>query len=240
MKGIILAGGTGTRLRPMTNIINKHLLPVGKYPMIHYAIHKMTDAGVNDILLITGKQSAGIYAEYIGSGEAFGARVSYRVQEHAGGIAHALEMAEAFVAPREKLLVLLGDNLFEDSLRLAVEEFCARGEGAHVFLKKVDDPKAYGVPEIVDGRIVKIVEKPDTPSCDYAVTGLYMYDSSVFDIIRTLKPSARGEMEITDVNNVYARQGKLTHSMLCGWWTDAGTHNALLEAGTRMIGRDEA
>ncbi|MFB0844162.1 sugar phosphate nucleotidyltransferase [Paenibacillus oleatilyticus] len=239
MKGIILAGGTGTRLRPMTNIINKHLLPVGTYPMIHYAICKMAEAGITQLMLVTGKQSAGLYTEYIGSGKPWGVQVSYGIQDEAGGIAHALGIAESFVRPGEKLLVLLGDNLFEDSLKQAADEFQRVKGGAHVFLKKVPDPERYGVAELADGRIIRIVEKPDNSPSHYAVTGIYLYDSNVFDVIRSLKPSMRGELEITDVNNAYAAAGKLSYSMLSGWWTDAGTHRSLMEAGVRLMGGEQ-
>ncbi|SDD30595.1 glucose-1-phosphate thymidylyltransferase [Paenibacillus sp. UNCCL117] len=235
MKGIILAGGTGTRLRPLTGIVNKHLLPVGKYPMIHYGLVQMAEAGIKEVILVTGKQSAGLYAEYIGSGRSWGLQVSFSVQEEAGGIAQALGLAEACVHPGDKLMVLLGDNLFGDSLKEAVRAFEAGSKGAHVFLKEVDDPRRYGVAEIADGRIVRIVEKPEQPPSSYAVTGAYLYDYSVFGIIRTLRPSDRGELEITDVNNAYAAKGLLDYSLLPGWWTDAGTHRSLLEAGMRLM-----
>ncbi|MCZ8519173.1 MULTISPECIES: sugar phosphate nucleotidyltransferase [Paenibacillus] len=240
MKGVILAGGTGTRLRPMTNIVNKHLLPVGKYPMIHYALDKMAEAGIEQVMLVTGRQSAGLYTDYIGSGKPWGMKVSYGIQEAAGGIAEALGLAESFVKPGEKLMVLLGDNLFDDSLKEAAERFERKEEGAHVFLKKVDDPRRYGVPELAGGRIVRIVEKPQVAPTTYAVTGMYLYDAHVFDIIKTLQPSARGELEITDVNNAYAEQGLLGYSMLSGWWTDAGTHRSLLEAGLRLMEREQS
>ncbi|MCR8629702.1 MULTISPECIES: sugar phosphate nucleotidyltransferase [Paenibacillus] len=235
MKGVILAGGTGTRLRPLTNIINKHLLPVGKYPMIHYAIEKMAEAGIKELLLVTGKHSAGLYTEYVGSGREWGVEVSYKIQEEAGGIAQALALAEEFVRPDEKLLVILGDNLFEDSLQEAVVEFSEMNSGAHVFLKHVMDPHRYGVPVLKGNRIERIIEKPKVPPSDYAVTGIYLYDNRVFDMIRTLQPSERGELEITDVNNVYAEQGLLTYSMFTGWWMDAGTHQALAEAGAKLL-----
>ncbi|MEK8131255.1 sugar phosphate nucleotidyltransferase [Paenibacillus filicis] len=239
MKGIILAGGTGTRLRPLTSIVNKHLLPVGKYPMIHYALVKMAEAGIEQVLLITGKQSAGLYADYIGDGQPWGLQVRFGIQEEAGGIAQALGLAEAFVHPGEKLLVLLGDNLFEESFRDPVQSFAVSGKGAHVFLKQVEDPRRYGVAEIAAGLITRVVEKPEQPPSSYAVTGAYLYDSAVFDIIRHLRPSARGELEITDVNNAYAAQGLLSYSHLAGWWTDAGTHRSLLEAGARLLEEEE-
>lgn len=236
MRGVILAGGTGTRLRPMTSIVNKHLLPVGNYPMIHYALDKMAEAGIHDILLIIGKPSAGLYIDYIGCGALWHARVTYQIQEEAGGIAQALGLAEPFVRPGEKLLVLLGDNLFEDSLQTVVKDFEASKNGAEVFLKEVADPRRYGVPVLENGRIASIQEKPEQPPSEYAVTGIYLYESDVFDIIRGLKPSARGELEITDVNNVYASQGRLGYRILSGWWTDAGTQLSLLDAGLRLSG----
>ncbi|MFH5182116.1 sugar phosphate nucleotidyltransferase [Paenibacillus sp. TAB 01] len=240
MKGVILAGGTGTRLRPLTDIVNKHLLPVGKYPMIHYAIAKMAEAGVKELLLVLGKHSAGLYMEYIGNGRRWGLEVSYKIQEEAGGIAQALALAESFVRPDQKLLVLLGDNLFEDSLKEAVLWFERQPDGAHVFLKKVPDPHRYGVPVLQGDHISTIVEKPEQPPSQYAVTGIYLYDARVFDYIRMQNPSARGEMEITDVNNVYAGQGQLTWTLLNGWWTDAGTHRSLQEAAARLMGSEES
>lgn len=240
VKGIILAGGTGTRLRPITNVINKHMLPVGPYPMIHYALDKMADAGIRDVVLVIGKPSAGLYTEYIGSGKAWGLQVSYTIQEEAGGIAQALGLARPLVNPGEKLMVLLGDNLFEDSLKEAAEAFERSDQGAHVFLKQVNDPRRYGVPEIVNGRIVRILEKPERPPSAYAVTGIYFYGPDVFDRIRTLRPSDRGELEITDVNNHYAAEGRLGYSLLSGWWTDAGTRRSLLEAGIKLLGSGDA
>ncbi|OXM83504.1 sugar phosphate nucleotidyltransferase [Paenibacillus rigui] len=239
MKGVILAGGTGTRLRPLTDIVNKHLLPVGKYPMIHYAIAKMAEAGVKELLLVLGKQSAGLYIDYIGNGRQWGLEVTYKIQEEAGGIAQALALAESFVYPDERLVVLLGDNLFENSLKEAVSRFGKQSGGAHVFLKKVADPQRYGVPVLQGSHITKIVEKPEQPPSQYAVTGIYLYDTAVFDYIRKQNPSNRGELEITDVNNAYAEQGKLTWTLLDGWWTDAGTHSSLFEAGTRLQEREE-
>ncbi|MBP3966092.1 sugar phosphate nucleotidyltransferase [Paenibacillus lignilyticus] len=239
MKGIILAGGTGSRLRPMSSIVNKHLLPVGNYPMIHYALDKMAEAGIHDILLVIGKPSAGLYVDYIGSGASWNVQVSYKIQECAGGIAQALGLAESFVRTGEKLLVLLGDNLFEDSLKSFVKDFETSEKGAEVFLKKVADPRRYGVPDLQNGRIAHIQEKPEKPPCDYAVTGIYLYESDVFEIIRGIRPSARGELEITDVNNVYAGEGRLGYRLLSGWWTDAGTQLSLQEAGLRLSGNKE-
>jgi glucose-1-phosphate thymidylyltransferase len=235
MKGVILAGGTGSRLRPLTQIINKHLLPVGKYPMIHYSIAKLAEAGVSEILLITGKQSAGMYMDYIGSGSSWKVSVTYKVQDEAGGIAQALALAEGFVRQEEKLVVLLGDNLFTDSLASSVQSFRQGEHEACVFIKEVQDPRRYGVPTLVGGRITSIEEKPSVPKSNYCVTGIYMYDGGVFDIIRTVRPSARGELEITDVNNVYASKGTLTYHELQGWWTDAGTHRSLQEASNQLM-----
>lgn len=241
MKGVILAGGSGTRLRPITQIINKHLLPVGPLPMIHYAIAKMAEAGIRELLLITGKHSAGLFIEYLGSGSSLDVNISYRIQEEAGGIAQALALAEGFVQPQDKFLVLLGDNLFVDSLESAVRFFDREAEGkAMVFLKEVEDARRYGVPEIKEDRILCIEEKPAHPKSTYCVTGIYMYDSTVFGVIQGIKASSRGELEITDVNNVYAHQGKLAYRKLEGWWTDAGTHGSLLEASIRLSANERS
>lgn len=234
MKGVILAGGTGTRLRPLTKMINKHLLPVGKYPMIYYAIDKLRAAGITDILLITGKQSVSLYTDFLGSGKEWGVNISYKIQEDAGGIAEALELAENFVHPGEKLLVLLGDNLFEDSLADYVKEFELQPEGAKVFLKEVEDPRPYGVPVMNGDLIQRIEEKPEHPQSSFCVTGIYMYDFSVFDMIKSTQPSLRGEMEITDVNNLYADKGALGYHLLAGWWIDAGTFPTWYEATDRL------
>jgi glucose-1-phosphate thymidylyltransferase len=234
MKGVILAGGTGTRLRPLTKMINKHLLPVGKYPMIYYGIEKLRAAGITDILLITGKHSVSLYTDFLGSGKEWGVNISYKIQEEAGGIADALELAQNFVHPGEKLLVLLGDNLFEDSLAGYVKQFEAQSEGAKVFLKEVEDARRYGVP-VMEGELIKrIEEKPEHPQSSYCVTGIYLYDATVFDLIKTVEPSARGEMEITDVNNLYAMQGKLSYHLLTGWWIDAGTFPSWFEASDKL------
>lgn len=235
MKGVILAGGTGTRLAPLTKLVNKHLLPAGKYPMIHYAVAKLAQAGIDDILLIIGKQSAGLFIDYLGSGKQFGVRLTYRIQEEAGGIAQGLSLAEGFVSPGEKMIVLLGDNLFEDDLKPFTEQFDRQEQGAAmVMLKEVDDLNRYGVPVFLRDSIIFIEEKPSTPKSGFCVTGVYMYDSAVFDIIRKIRPSQRGEMEITDVNNVYAVEGRLRYGVMNGWWTDAGTFDSLREAGDRL------
>jgi glucose-1-phosphate thymidylyltransferase len=235
LKGVILAGGKGTRLYPLTKIINKHLLPVGKYPMIYYSIDKLRSCGITDILITTAKQSFGLFAELLGSGRDWNVNLSFRVQEESGGIAQALALAEGFIQPEEKFVVLLGDNLFEDSLKEQVKLFSNQKMGARVMLKEVEDPWRFGVPTIVNDKIVEIEEKPEIPQSNYCVTGIYMYDSDVFDIIRNIQPSKRGELEITDVNNVYANQGRLTYGILNGWWSDAGTLDSLHEAWTRFL-----
>ncbi|MFD2612356.1 sugar phosphate nucleotidyltransferase [Paenibacillus gansuensis] len=234
MKGIILAGGTGTRLYPLTKIVNKHLLPVWKYPMIYYGVEKLKEAGIEDILIVMGKQSAGLYTEFLGGGKEWGVRLTYRIQEEAGGIAEALNLAKGFVYPGDKFVVLLGDNLFEDSIKEFAADFAKQEEGAKVLLKEVADPRRYGVPILLEDKIIWIEEKPTVPKSNYCVTGIYMYDFGVFDIIQQIKPSSRGELEITDVNNVYAASSRLSYNLLKGWWTDAGTHASLLEAGSRL------
>lgn len=238
MKGVILAGGMGTRLAPLTKVVNKHLLPAGKYPMIHYAVRKLAQAGIEDILIVLGKQSAGLFLDYLGSGKAWGVRLTYRIQEEAGGIAQGLSLAEGFVAPGEKMVVLLGDNLFEDDLKPFAERFGRQERGAMVMLKEVEDLHRYGVPVFLRDSIIFIEEKPSTPKSGYCVTGVYMYDSAVFDVIRKIRPSQRGEMEITDVNNVYAVNGELRYGLLTGWWTDAGTFDSLREAGEKLASAD--
>lgn len=239
MKGVVLAGGTGSRLYPLTKIFNKHLLPVGKYPMIHYSIQKLRDAGITDILLITNKQFLGLFAEYLSDGEEWGVKITYKIQEKAGGIAQALGLAEGFIHPNEKFVVILGDNLFQDSLRPCIEEFQMQEQGAKVLLKEVNDPRRYGVPILEGTVITAIEEKPEQPSSSYAVTGIYLFDSTVFEIIKTQKPSKRGELEITDVNNVYAAAGILNHQFLTGWWIDAGTHESLFQATFFLRKEDE-
>lgn len=240
MKGVILAGGTGTRLNPLTRLINKHLLPVGKHPMVSYAIECLRQAGITDILIVIGKQSAGLYTDYLGGGETLGVSLTYKIQENAGGIAEALDLARSYISPGEKFVVLLGDNLFLDDLSPYVNEFLQQSPGsARVLLTPVDDPRRYGVPVFDkenDRLISYIEEKPAEPKSAYCVTGIYMYDEAVFGIIGGIAPSARGELEITDVNNVYARQGKLEYNVLEKWWGDAGTFESLEEAHQRMKG----
>ncbi|MGG0814876.1 sugar phosphate nucleotidyltransferase [Paenibacillus alvei] len=238
MKGIILAGGTGTRLYPLTKLINKHLIPVGKHPMVSYAIERLRSAGITDIFMVIGKTSAALYTEYYGSGQSMGVNITYAVQEEAGGIAQALSLAEPYLPPDEKFVVLLGDNLFLDNLTPYVDEYRNQALGeARILLKKVKDPHRYGVP-IFDkerqDRIVRIVEKPKVPASSYCVTGIYMYDTHVFEHIRSIAPSARGELEITDVNNCYAQAGKLHYNLLEKWWIDAGTFDSLSEASQQL------
>jgi len=229
MKGIVLAGGTGTRLYPLTKVTNKHLLPVGKYPMIFYSVYKLKAAGIEDILIVTGKEHMGDVVNLLGSGTGMGVDFTYKVQDEAGGIAQALSLAEHFVG-EDQMVVILGDNVFEDDITLFVENFRNQMLGAKILIQEVHDPKRFGVPEIDGDKIVSIEEKPQDPKSNYAVTGIYMFDHSVFDIIKTLKPSARGELEITDVNNAYIANGQLTYDVLTGWWTDAGTHASLARA----------
>ncbi|HKL14086.1 MAG TPA: sugar phosphate nucleotidyltransferase [Balneolaceae bacterium] len=220
MKGIVLAGGTGSRLFPLTKVTNKHLLPVGKKPMIYYPIEKLINAGIDEILIVTGTDHMGAVVNLLGSGKDFGCRFTYKVQDEAGGIAQALGLAENFVGS-DTMTVILGDNIFEASLDAALENY--PGSGGQILLQKVDDPERFGVAELNGEKIVGIEEKPDQPKSDYAVTGIYMFDSRVFDLIKTLKPSGRGELEITDVNNHYIKKGEMRFSVLEGWWTDAGT-----------------
>ncbi len=227
MKGIILAGGTGSRLFPLTKITNKHLLPVYDKPMICYPLKTLIDAGIKDILIVSGRGHVGDFLELLGSGSGKGVRLSYEVQEGAGGIAQALGLAEQW-AGTEAVAVILGDNIFEDSIEDAIRSFSS---GARIFLKEVPDAKRFGVAEIAGDRIIRIEEKPEHPKSNLAVTGLYVYDSDVFRIIKGLKPSGRGELEITDVNNAYIKKGAMTFSLLQGFWSDAGTFDSLLRAG---------
>lgn len=226
LKGIVLAGGTGSRLLPLTRVTNKHLLPVGSYPMIFYPIYRLKQAGIREILVVTGREHMGDVIELLGSGHDFGVEFTYRVQDEAGGIAQALGLARNFVG-LDLCVVILGDNIFEDDISPFVADFAAQKEGAKILLKEVPDPERFGVAEFRDGKIVGIEEKPQKPKSQYAVTGIYMYDATVFDIIKTLRPSRRGELEITDVNNAYIARGNLTYGILQGWWTDAGTPTSL-------------
>ncbi|MCS6953880.1 MAG: sugar phosphate nucleotidyltransferase [Bryobacterales bacterium] len=235
MKGVVLAGGTGSRLYPLTKITNKHLLPVYDKPMIYYPIQTLVDAGIREILIVTGGKNAGDFLRLLANGKEFGLRhLHYTYQEGEGGIAEALALAEHF-ADGDKLCVILGDNIIEGSIRDAVEDFRRQPRGAKILLKEVPDAERFGVAEIVGDRIVGIEEKPKRPRSNYAVTGIYMYDNTVFDKIRTLVPSERGELEITDVNNAYIREGTMTFSFLEGWWTDAGTFDSLLRAANLVV-----
>ncbi len=230
MKGVILAGGTGSRLFPLTKITNKHLLPVFDRPMIFYPLECLVKAGIEDILIVTGGQHAGDFLKLLGNGKEFGLKhINYTYQEGEGGIAEALSLAEYF-SGGDKICVVLGDNLIERNIGQAVEDFERQPSGAKILLKKVPDPERFGVPVFEEDRIVRIEEKPKQPKSSYAVTGIYFYDTRVFDIIKTLKPSERGELEITDVNNWYIERGEMTWHELEGWWTDAGTFRSLLKA----------
>ncbi|MBA3765539.1 MAG: NTP transferase domain-containing protein [Acidobacteria bacterium] len=230
MKGIVLAGGLGSRLRPLTAVTNKHLLPVYDQPMIYYPIQTLVNAEITDILIVTGGNSAGDFLKLLGNGRAFGLKhLNYTYQEGEGGIAEALSLAEHFSAG-EPLCIVLGDNIIERSIREAVRSYRHQGGGAKILLKKVPDPQRFGVPQLDGRRVLRIEEKPEVPKSEYAVVGIYMYDAEVFRIIRTLKPSARGELEITDVNNAYIERGEMTWDELDGWWSDAGTFESLLHA----------
>jgi glucose-1-phosphate thymidylyltransferase len=215
---------------PLTKVTNKHLLPIYHKPMIYYPIETLVDAGIQEILVVTGGKNAGDFLRLMGNGREFGLKhINYTYQEGEGGIAAALALAE-FFADRKPVCVILGDNIIEDSIAPYVENFKKQGAGSRILLKEVDDPQRFGVAAIEGGRITRIDEKPEVPASRYAVTGIYMYDGEVFDIVKTLKPSARGELEITDVNNYYIQQGKLEYDILKGWWTDAGTFDSLLRA----------
>ena len=233
IKGVILAGGLGTRLHPLTKITNKHLLPVYDRPMIHYPLMALVNAGIKDILIVTGGTHAGEFLRLLGNGAEFGLKhINYTYQDGEGGIADALRLAEYFAAG-ERICVVLGDNLIQGNIHGAAEAFRQQKSGARILLKSVPDPERFGVARFADddpGRVAEIVEKPAAPPSDFAVIGVYFYDPWVFDIIRTLRPSGRGELEITDVNNAYLRAGLLEHSVLDGWWTDAGTFDSLLRA----------
>ena len=229
LRGIVLAGGTGSRLMPLTKVTNKHLLPVGQKPMIFYPIEKLTTAGIEEILIVTGVEHMGDVVSLLGSGKDFNCRFTYKVQDEAGGIAQALALAENF-AQNQPIAVILGDNIFQANLKSYAEKFIAQGAGARILLREVADPQRFGVAELADGKIIGIEEKPEQPKSNYAVTGIYFYDGEVYDIIRTLKPSARGELEITHVNDAYIAKGQLAYDILQGWWTDAGTFESLTRA----------
>ena len=230
MKGVILAGGLGSRLRPLTLVTNKHLLPVYDRPMIYYPIQALLNAGIDEMLIVTGGEHAGDFLKLLRNGKHLGVRdLQYTYQEGEGGIADALKLAHDF-ADGGKICVILGDNIIEKNIRKAVGEFFTQRNGAKILLKEVPDPERFGVPRLDGDRVVEILEKPENPPSNYAVTGIYLYDAEVFDIAETLRPSDRGELEITDVNNEYIRRGTLSYDILDGWWTDAGTFESLHRA----------
>jgi glucose-1-phosphate thymidylyltransferase len=230
MKGVVLAGGLGSRLRPLTSVTNKHLLPVYDQPMIYYPIQTLVNAGISDIMIVTGGNSAGDFLKLLGNGKAFGLKhLNYTYQEGEGGIAAALSLVEHF-AGHEPICVVLGDNIIQGNIRAAADSYRQQNRGARILLKKVPDPQRFGVPQLDGQRVVRIEEKPSEPKSEYAVIGIYMYDARVFEIIKTLKPSGRGELEITDVNNAYIERDEMTWSELEGWWSDAGTFESLLHA----------
>jgi glucose-1-phosphate thymidylyltransferase len=231
MKGVILAGGLGTRLHPLTKVTNKHLLQIYDRPMIYYPIQTFVNAGITDILLVTGGKNAGDFLKLLGNGKAFGLKhLNYTYQEGEGGIAAALQLAE-FFAGDDSVCVMLGDNIIEKDIAGAVQMFERQGKGAQILLKEVKDPERFGVAVLSGNRVIGIEEKPREPKSSFAVTGIYFYDHDVFNIIRTLVPSNRGELEITDVNNVYIQRDQMSWHILDGWWTDAGTFDSLLQAG---------
>jgi glucose-1-phosphate thymidylyltransferase len=234
LRGIVLAGGTGSRLMPLTKVTNKHLLPIGQKPMIYYPIEKLTSIGIREILIVTGIEHMGDVVSLLGSGKQFGCRFTYKVQDEAGGIAQALGLAENF-AQKQPVVVILGDNVFEDNLKDYADRFISQKTGARVLLKQISNPQRFGVALLSDDRIIGIEEKPKKPKSDYAIIGIYFYDASVFDIVRGLKPSARGELEITDVNNAYIAKNQLAYDILEGWWTDAGTFESLDRANELVM-----
>jgi len=231
IKGVVLAGGLGTRMYPLTKITNKHLLPIYNKPMIYYPIEKLVSVGIREIMVVTGGNHAGEFLRLLGNGRDFGLKeLHYTYQEGEGGIAEALNLTRDFVK-QDRVCVMLGDNIFEDNLSKAVAKYMKIKKGSMIFLKEVNDPKRFGVPDLVNGKVVKIDEKPKVPKSKYAVTGIYLYDNSVFKITNKLKPSARGELEITDVNNAYIMKNQMYYEILSGWWTDAGTFESLHRAG---------
>ena len=236
IKGVILAGGTGSRLYPLTKVTNKHLLPVGRKPMIYYPIEKLTQAGIEEILIVTGVDHMGDIINLLGSGHEFNCRFTYKVQDRAGGIAQALSLAANFIDD-DKMCVILGDNVFADSLKPLVESYDKQKTGAKILIKEVDDPRRFGVVEMKAGKVISIEEKPKKPKSNFAVVGIYFYDNKVFDIIKKLKPSGRGELEITEVNEAYLKTGELTCDVLSGWWSDAGTFESLERASLYAEGK---
>ena len=239
MKGVILAGGLGQRLHPLTKVTNKHLLPVHDRPMIYYPIQTLVNAGIHELMVVTGGSSAGDFLRLLGNGKEFGLRhINYAYQEGEGGIAEALSLAE-FFAEQDDICVMLGDNIIEGNIVTARDRFEAQGDGARILLKKVPDPQRFGVPVLEGERVTRIEEKPKNPASPYAVTGIYFYDARVWEFIKTLVPSDRGELEITDVNNHYIRASKMAYDILEGWWTDAGTFQSLLHAN-QLVARTGA
>ena len=229
MKGVIIAGGTGSRLFPLTKVVNKNILAVYDKPLIYYPILTLKDAGINQILIISGRGHAGQYLDLLGSGQELGVRLAYEIQEEPGGIAQAIGLAESF-CEGDRFMSLLGDNIIGDRLGHAVKTFEEQGKGAKVLLKYVDDPERFGVARIEEDRIVEIIEKPEEPPSNLIVTGIYMYDDRAFDFIRSLDPSPRGELEVTDLNNCYVKEGTMTYNELNGEWIDAGTFDSMLYA----------
>ena len=239
MKGVVLAGGLGSRLKPLTKVTNKHLLPVYDQPMIYYPIKTLINAGIDDIMIVTGGNSAGDFLKLLGNGKDFGLKhLNYTYQEGEGGIADALSLVEHF-ADDEPVCVVLGDNIIEGNIRTAADDYRNQGKGAKILLKEVHDPQRFGVPELDGENVVQIEEKPKNPKSNFAVIGIYFFDNTVFDIIKTLKPSDRGELEITDVNNHFINRGEMTWAKLDGWWTDAGTFESLLHA-TNLVAKSGA
>lgn len=239
MKGIVLAGGLGKRLYPLTRVSNKHLLPVYNKPMVYYPIQTLVNAGITDILIVTGGNHAGEFLRLLGDGKEFGLKhINYTYQDGESGIADALKLAEHFT-DNDKIVVILGDNIIEKDIKKSADEFRRQEKGAKILIKKADDPERFGVVEFKGKSIVSIEEKPSKPKSEYIVTGIYMYDHRVFDIIRKLKPSRRGELEITDVNNAYLKKEELTYDILDGWWTDAGTFESLLRANNLVAKKEE-
>ena len=238
MKGVILAGGLGKRLHPLTKVTNKHLLNIYSKPMIYYPIQTLVDAGLEDILIVTGGNHAGEFLRLLGNGRQFGLKhLNYSYQEGEGGIAEALGLANHF-ADNDKIIVVLGDNIIEKDIKKAVSNFKKQAKGARIMLKEAPDPERFGVVEIKNNKIISIEEKPKNPKSKYVVTGFYMYDSQVFDIIKDLRPSGRGELEITDVNNAYLKKNELEYEILDGWWSDAGTFDSLLRANNLVAGKE--
>ncbi len=239
IKGIILAGGLGTRLHPLTKITNKHLLAIYNKPMVYYPLEALVEAGIEDIMIVTGGNNAGDFLRLLGNGSDFGLKhVNYTYQQGEGGIAEALGLTEHF-AEGQKIVVILGDNIFEKSIKPYVDKFRGQKEGARILIKEVPDPERFGTVELNKDKIVGIEEKPENPKSNYIVTGIYMYDAGVYNIVKTLKPSGRGELEITDVNNDYIAKGLMRYDVLDGWWTDAGAIDSLLKANNLVAEREK-